>query len=96
MAIGRSGFWILAEWKDFETGHVSDVAVDVLKKSGAPLSVKQLFAAISKRRPVSLNSLRKLFRRDSRLVKVDPITWDLADRSARMGVASSKRNRTSP
>jgi hypothetical protein len=93
--IGRSGWWILAEWQDCETGTVTDIAVDILKKAERAMTVKELFAAISKVRPVSLKSMRKLFSRDPRLVKVGHTTWNLAGRSARTAVARSKGSRVS-
>lgn len=75
-AIGRTGFWILANW-DIETGDIADVAARCLSKSDRPLTEAELFPLIAARRPVKLNSIMSSLRDDGRFRRVAPRTWEL-------------------
>ena len=81
-AVGKTGLWVLREWKHVETGTVADVAAEVLSASETPLTEKALFAIISPRRPVRLNSIATLLREDARFHRVAPCTWALKESKA--------------
>jgi hypothetical protein len=81
-AVGKTGLWVLREWKHVETGTVADVAAEILSASETPLTEKALFAIISPRRPVRLNSIATLLREDPRFHRVAPCTWALKESKA--------------
>lgn len=77
--IGRTGLWSLREWKHIETGTVADVAAELLSASERPLNEKELFAMISPRRTLRLQSIATLLREDSRFQRVAPTKWALKE-----------------
>jgi len=82
IAIGKSGYWALREWKDIETRTIADVAADLLASIGKPLHVDELFALIEKRRPAARISMNTVLRQDPRFVRVAPAKWTLKKRAA--------------
>jgi len=82
VAIGKSGYWALREWKNVETRTIADVAVDLLASIGKPLHVDELFVLIRKRRPVARISMETVLRQDRRFVRVARATWTLKKRAA--------------
>jgi DNA-directed RNA polymerase delta subunit len=82
VAIGKSGYWALREWKGIETRTIADVAADLLASIGKPLHVDELFALIQKRRPAARISMNNVLRQDPRFVRVAPARWTLKKRAA--------------
>jgi DNA-directed RNA polymerase delta subunit len=82
VAIGKSGYWALPEWKNVETRTIADVAVDLLTSIGKPLHVDELFALIEKRRPAARISMGTVLRQDPRFVRVARATWTLKKHAA--------------
>jgi DNA-directed RNA polymerase delta subunit len=77
VAIGKSGYWALREWKGIETRTIADVAADLLASKGKPLHVDELFALIEKRRPAARISMETVLRQDPRFIRVARATWAL-------------------
>jgi hypothetical protein len=75
--IARTGYWILSEWTGFETRTASEIAAEILSKSGKPMTEAQLHVLISDRRLVSRRSIGTLLRQDGRFRRVAPGTWRL-------------------
>jgi hypothetical protein len=79
-AISRTGYWVLSEWKDFETRTAAGIAAEILRMSGKPMTEAQLYHFIVERRPVSRRSIGTLLRQDGRFFRVAPCTWQLKSR----------------
>lgn len=79
-AISRTGYWVLSEWKDFETRTAADIAAEILRKSRNAMTEAQLHPLIADRRAVSRQSICTLLRQDGRFHRVAPCTWQLKSR----------------
>ena len=55
--VGRSGIWVLTEWKHVDTSTIKDVIAAVLSESSRPLSRDEISEAVQKRRPCAENSI---------------------------------------
>lgn len=77
IAVGRTGYWALREWRNVETRTIVDIAAELLASSGRPLHESQLLRFIGSRRPVAASSIGSLLRHDLRFVRVLPRTWTL-------------------
>lgn len=75
--VGHTGYWILSEWKDFETGTVADIAAEILLQSKTSMTGGQLYPLIAARRSVGRRSIGNLLREDGRFHRVAPGTWEL-------------------
>jgi DNA-directed RNA polymerase delta subunit len=80
VAIGKSGYWAIREWKGIETRTIADVAADLLASIGRPLHVDELFALIENRRPAARMSMETVLRQDPRFIRVARATWTLKKR----------------
>lgn len=76
-SVGKTGEWILTEWKHIEWRTIVEIAEELLEQSGRPLTSRSLCAAIGQRRPVRPSSIGTLLRKDSRFVRTAPETWAL-------------------
>lgn len=77
IAIGKSGYWALREWKGIETRTIADVAADLLGFIGKPVHENDLFKLIKKRRPLAQTSVSGLLREDPRFVRIARAGWTL-------------------
>ncbi len=81
VAVGRSGYWGLAEWK-IETGRIADAAANVMSTREGALSETEIFDLVRSRRPCAKGSISSMLKADSRFRRVSPLTWKLANDSA--------------
>ena len=77
--IGRTGYWVLAEWRNVETRTIADVAAEILGRSKIPMTSAQLYTLILARRPLALRSVSRLLNEDARFDRVGPSEWRLKD-----------------
>jgi DNA-directed RNA polymerase delta subunit len=79
VAIGKSGYWALREWKGIETRTIADVAADLLASIGKPVREDELFRLIEKRRPMARISMSGVLTQDPRFVRIFRSTWTLKE-----------------
>src|SRR5262249_19800598 len=75
VAIGKSGYWALREWKGIETRTIADVVADILSSIGKPVHTDELFRLAEKRRPMTRRSMSGLLRQDPRFARIGRATW---------------------
>ncbi len=75
--IGKSGVWTLREWSHIETRTVAEIAAEILRDLGAPLTEKELFQRIGPLRDVRQASIGTLMSEDGRFRRAAPATWEL-------------------
>lgn len=76
-SVSRTGYWVLREWKNVETGTIADIAAEILHRSKRSMTQAQLYPLIARRRLVGTSSLCTILRQDGRFRRVAPMTWEL-------------------
>lgn len=76
-AIGRSGVWILSDWKQVETRTIAEIAAGFVRQTARPMTEAELFERISHLRSVKQKSIGTLLREDGRFRRTKPLTWGL-------------------
>ena len=82
VSIGRIGLWALREWPGVQAGPVGDIAVELLRSSGAPISERKLFEQIIAIRQLLPTSIRRALKADCRLTRLPGPNWALAKNSS--------------
>ena len=77
--IGRSGLWRLSEWKDIEDRSIGEIAFALLETAKKPMTERELFVVISKRRPCAFQSIGTILKPDQRFERLAPRTWRLRE-----------------
>ena len=78
VAIGRSGFWAYAGWRDIELGTVVELMERSFLEHDRPLRPEELYAWVAARRRVSETSIPIYLTTDDRFSRVDRERWALA------------------
>jgi hypothetical protein len=74
--IANTGYWILREWKGFETRTIIQIAADICRQSKKPMTEAELYRLIAAQRSVRPRSIGKLLLQDKRFRRIAPRTWE--------------------
>jgi hypothetical protein len=75
--IGKSGYWALRSWRHVDTGTIVNMMAECLEDAGRPLTADEIFAHVSRRRPLRHASVASYLTSDPRFVKVDQTRYGL-------------------
>ena len=75
---GRSGFWGLKSWPNINLNTVKELMEQCLMEYNHPLSLDEIYAYVSARRPVSKKSILMYLNTEKQFAKISRVKWGLA------------------
>ncbi len=75
--IGRSGFWVMADWPDIELGTVIELMERCLVENNRPMTQREIYDWVAARRPVRESSILLNATSDDRFARIDRERWGL-------------------